>query len=124
MIRSDFTEYIAVIAGILCLSEWTLEVDDCSPSDSDAIAAIAPCRGRKIAWIRLSDGFLNDDPESQRHTIAHELLHCHFAMITHIAEDQIKDHRAWSLAMEYAVDGIADAIAPLLPLPTEHLPKD
>ena len=76
-----------------------------------------PVEGRKYANLRLGECFLVDAAEEQRHTIVHELLHCHLGPMTRMIEAHDGMPPAAMLALEYCVDGLADAIAPLLPLP-------
>jgi len=52
----------------------------------------------------------------------HELIHCHFAT-AHLYADEVLEivsmlaRRAFDLNMEMGIDGMADAIAPFMPLP-------
>jgi hypothetical protein len=111
--------YVRLLADLLHLKDWSFTVMTEGPEGESAIAAINCAEGRKYAHVRLSDNFLCSDPESQRQTLIHELLHCHLAAADHVAGKMIKENfDLFRLHCEYGVDGIADAIAPLLPLPT------
>ena len=118
--RQAFAPYVRDLADRLRLRDWTIYVRDDPPHDGECIASIHCVEGRKVANIRFNDPFLDDSPEDQRHTIVHELLHCHvngawdYAVDTFATEDA---RRAFRRLAETAVDGLADAIAPLLPLP-------
>ena len=109
--------YVRQLADMLRLRDWRVEVSEEGPGASDAIASCAPVQGRKYAVIRLAESFLTDPPADQRHTLTHELLHCHFGPFCRAIESVDAMSAPISLAMEYCVDGLADAIAPLLPMP-------
>lgn len=99
------------------LSDWTLQFDEQHSSDG-TLASINCCRGRKYATIRLCYDFDQKCGEEQRHTIVHELVHCHLAQLWHHVDPDDEDE-AVTLLGEYAVDGLADAIAPLILTPSE-----
>jgi hypothetical protein len=115
--RERWAPYVRQLADLLCLRDWRIEVYEDAPSDSSAIASCQPVTGRKYAAIRLSESFLTDPKTDQRHTLTHELLHCHLGPMTRLLEANEAMPAAVQLAMEYCVDGLADAIAPLLPEP-------
>jgi hypothetical protein len=115
--RQRWAPYVRQLGDILRLKDWRLEVSEEQPSGADAIASCAPVSGRKYAVIRLAECFLTDATAEQRHTLTHELLHCHFAPMMRLLEATESFGAAEKLTMEYFVDGMADAIAPLLPMP-------
>ena len=115
--RERWAPYCRQLADILHLKDWSIDVIEELPSGSDAIASCAPVSGRKYAVIRLAEFFLTDTAAQQRHTLTHELLHCHFAPMMRLMESTDSFGNAEKLTMEYFVDGLADAIAPLLPMP-------
>lgn len=122
--RAEFEPYLRLLADRLHLKDWSFVLRDEAPDSADAIAAINCAEGRKYAWCYLSESFLRSSPEDQRHTLIHELLHCHMAGADHVAARMITEHfQLYRLHCEYAVDGLADALAPLLPLPTFRRPK-
>jgi hypothetical protein len=114
--RQRYLPYLRQIADLLRLRDWRLVILEELPP-ADAIASCAPVEGRKYAVLRFGESFLADTPEEQRHTIAHELLHCHLGPMCRMIEAHEGMPPAARLAMEYCVDGLADAVAPLLPLP-------
>jgi hypothetical protein len=121
--KDDLQRYVRQLADALRLRDWTIEVQD-DPCDDDAHGQIKIAYGRRQAAIWLSRD--NVELEKVRHTVVHELIHCHlepmrwslnnaqevlgsipFGIFAGAAED----------ALELAVDGLADAIAPHMPLP-------
>jgi hypothetical protein len=120
-------KYIAVVANALGLRDWSLRLHDDEPDDKDAQASVATVYGRKIAHVNLGHGFSMLDPEEQRHVIVHELLHVlmdpTWTLVNQALPGQI-GVSAWGVfeaayreRMEHAVDAIAKALAPALPLP-------
>ena len=114
--RQRWAPYVRQLADILRLKDWRIQVLEDLPPEN-ALASCAPVEGRKYANLRLGECFLVDAAEEQRHTIVHELLHCHLGPMTRMIEAHDGMPPAAMLALEYCVDGLADAIAPLLPLP-------
>lgn len=114
----EYGFYVRDLANRLALRDWTfvLEPEHCTPGRN---AEIQPCFGRKHATLRLSNLFLQMPAGLQRHTLVHELMHCHLAelsfYIQHLAFGDAL--RAARIMQEMAVDGLADAMAILLPLP-------
>lgn len=119
--RDEFGAYLKSLANLMRLGHWTLDISDKPPKNADAWASVTCWDGRFGATIYLSDGILTESPEDQRYVAIHELLHCHFAHPDKIAADDMSPVRreAWTLAMEYGVDAIAQAIAPFMPLFSE-----
>ncbi len=115
--RQRWAPYVRQLADTLRLRDWRIEVYEDAPADSTATASVCPVNGRKYAVVRFGESFLTDEPADQRHTIVHELLHCHLGPMCRMIEAHDGLPPAANLAMEYCVDGLADAIAPLLPLP-------
>jgi hypothetical protein len=117
-------EYIRRLADLMRLRDWTIELDPPLADDDSRAGHVVVIYGRKLAQIALRP---TQDAAELRHTIVHELVHCHFepacAMVhTDLEEvlgkaaDQVFWH-AFRRSAEYAVDGLADAIAPLMPYP-------
>lgn len=134
-------KYIRFCANEIGLRDWTFvavfnetaedlrETDD---HDGDVWgAACDPVRGRKVATIYLGKhvitGLIEDgDREDFRQTIAHELVHCHFAALWEVMRIDVREQLSQSTYdmfianaernLEYGVDAVADAVAPRLPL--------
>ncbi len=121
--RHEWVPYVSEIASQLWLSDWTFVITERAPDSCDADAAIECLQGRKYARLFFSEKHLRDSEQDQRHTIVHELIHCHLALAADIANQCIDGDKfpPFRLGMEYAVDGLADAIAPLMPLPSQIL---
>jgi hypothetical protein len=114
--RQRWYPYVRSLADLLRLRDWQFQINEDLPPQ-DAVASCAPVEGRKYAVLRFGESFLTDQPAEQRHTITHELLHCHLGPMCRMLEAESQFPPAARLAMEYCVDGLADAVAPLLPLP-------
>jgi hypothetical protein len=117
--RQRWLPYVRDLADRLHLKDWAFALDDDGPSGSDDAASICCVEGRRIGHIRLSDSFLANIPTVQRHIVTHELIHCHVDAAWSIAVEAMpaEVHPAFRRMAEHAVDGLADAFAPLMPLP-------
>jgi hypothetical protein len=114
--RQKWLPYVRELADLLALKDWQVVVSEEKP-DGDAIASVNCCDGRKLATVKLSEGFFSDSIEDQRQTITHELIHCHLAPFWEAVKRKARHDETLVMLMEYSVDGIADAVGPLLPLP-------
>ncbi|MCL5292552.1 MAG: hypothetical protein M1548_08515 [Actinobacteria bacterium] len=131
MNKSDFNRfcsYVRQIADLLHLKDWRIRIEVDEAEDFDGFMAVVhPIEGRKRARLILCKEWLELSPEDQRHSIVHELVHCHLAGAGDIVRlDLLKNmsqssydifYGGFKRQIEYAVDGLADAVAPLLPLP-------
>jgi hypothetical protein len=123
--RDRWDPYFRVLCDRLSLKDWSFRIDDAGPNNPDAAAAVYCVEGRKFARIDLSDDFLRNTEEKQRHFAVHEVLHLHDAHEGHLlgkmlTPDQFK---LYVLAHEYGHDAIAEAVAVLMPLPSEILDR-
>lgn len=139
----EIERYLRYCANEMGLRDWTFVVeivernalrdtDDFDGDDQVWGAACDPVRGRKYATIKFGvpqiEQLLEGSVEDFRQTVAHELIHCHFAALW----DQLRlDLHSASLLsqpvydvyiasvernLEYGIDAMADVIAPHLPL--------
>jgi hypothetical protein len=115
--RQRWLPYLRDVADRLHLRDWRFVIAEDLPNDRDSIATAWCCYGRKYATLRLNDSFLADNRDEQRNTIVHELVHAHLAPYVRAVETMTNDDKVLRLLMEYSVDGLANAIAPLVPLP-------
>jgi hypothetical protein len=122
--KQRFSAYLRRLADALKLSDWRVEIDDRPPDSGRATAEVECVYGRRYAVVRLSERFLEQSPGEQRNSLVHELIHCHLNPAAAMALDEMGDGGAghFRRMLEYAVDGLADAIAPHMPLPTEDPP--
>lgn len=124
--RRALGRYLRWVANAMGLRDWTITVLH-DPCDEDSLGVCNPTYGRKMADISFPADFRHSvTPEGQRQTVVHELLHCVFAA----EQDHIRIHLPRHLAQstydvfndtyrqmhEYAIDGLADALAPHMPL--------
>lgn len=126
--------YMHKLKNMLKLSHWNITISPEFASD-DALANVSITEWQHTAIITLHKDFRKDSPESLRGTLIHELLHCHLSAMsescqeilksskTHDADDPIINAAITSIEYqgERAIDLIAEAIAPLFPLP--DIPK-
>lgn len=125
--RKALGNYLRTIADLMELRDWHLDLSHGLPDADDAIATCEPIFGRKKAVFRFCDGFENLPREEQRNTVVHELVHCHLAAAQGVAERDMEGvlaaesdrvfFRAFRRNLEYAVDGLANAIAKHMPYP-------
>ena len=115
--RQQWLPYVRQIADSIALKDWPVEIREDPPSTAGAIASVDDSRGRKLAWIHLGDGFFSESRVEQRHTVVHELVHVHLMEYIGAVRRRTDDDALLNEIMEYAVDSLANAIAPLLPLP-------
>lgn len=122
--KTKFGPYLRCLADMMGLRDWTVTVTNEAFDDVNA-KADQPS-GRKIHWVSLGEPFLDSPPEEQRQTLVHELIHAHLAPMHHFLCRELGDGaamEAYRLWMEYAVDGMADEWAKLLPLPAQVRPR-
>lgn len=121
--RLDYQPYFRALADRFGLKDWRIEAVDESPSSPTASLSVICIEGRKWARIRMSEDWLRDTEQAQRHDAVHELIHAHQAHEGHLLQKLLPEEKqdVWRLAHEYTTDSLADAIAPLLPLPSEIL---
>lgn len=114
--------YIRKLADLCGLKDWKVTLEDEHPGDGN-LGACECVYGRKVARVRIAE---HDTIEELRHTIVHELLHCHLdpcrlpiENIRNTLGQSLYDvtHGAFVDFIEYGTDAIASAWAPLLPLP-------
>lgn len=120
----SLARYIARLAVEMGLRDWTFNYHT-EPCEDHALASVDTVYGRKIANVAVCADFDEQTPETQRNAVVHELIHVHFAYERQVVHDLTEHlgnrrgslaHDGYSLAHEYGVDGLADAIAQFYPL--------
>jgi hypothetical protein len=116
--------YIRTLADRLGLRDWTITLCD-EPADSDAWASIKPIEGRKLAELHLCKDWYTLKPETKRHALVHELIHCTHAGAADMVRLDLPRWMGqaaydvffggWRRQMEYMVDGLAEVLGPLMP---------
>lgn len=124
----DWIEYVKPYFG---LTDWTINLS-WTELPPNTFARINTAYGRREATILLGEEFLKSSPESQRETLVHELLHCHFAPLDEYVGDSLPPllgkpawtawETAYDLFEERAIDALAVAVADMgtIPLPPEE----
>lgn len=111
------------------IGDWRVEYSsercaDCD--DGNILACIHPDDRYRAAGLKLADCFWETDRYAQRETLAHELCHLFTARLIDVITKAKKDlpiqvYSLWRSqvndAEEFAVDAMARALAPTLPLP-------
>lgn len=124
-LKPPLYDYVQQLAGLLNLGQWRITISPQAPDD-DALASCRVTSGQQLAAIRISPALIKADPEEQRDTILHELLHVHLWPLGEAVEHAFPAlgtaaagvlEAAHDLAAERATDAIAVAIAPFFPLP-------
>lgn len=121
-------DYVRTLADLLHLKDWRIVVDnEPPPTEPPALAAVKVTPGRKYAIVRFASDWYESAPEELRHTVTHELIHCHIAGMDQAVEGAADVFglpaynlfaNGFNMALEHATDGLADAVAGFLPLPT------
>jgi hypothetical protein len=122
--RAQFVVYFRALADLMGLRDWTVCVGD-DPPDNPHHMANADCAiCRKFVTFSLSEKFLSGTEDEQRATACHELIHAHLAPMHNYLYKTLTDNEweAYQIAMEYAVDGIAQSWASHLPPPSRVVP--
>jgi hypothetical protein len=110
----------------MLLADWEIKLRRDPEPVGGASVVLIP--GRRSARIRLNGRFGSYTRAVQRHSIVHELVHCHLSPLGYHMGRQLHDHPdeeqmrvRWKLGHssheEYAVDQLARIIAPRMPLP-------
>ncbi|WP_422932048.1 hypothetical protein [Singulisphaera sp. PoT] len=119
--RKQFEPYVRHIANLMRLRDWTVSISDEGPGNPDYNARVELIYGRKVLVVYLSNGFLQNSEEEQRHTICHEMTHALFAQMHQYLCNELGGNRfvGYKLLMEYGIDGVADVLSVYLPLPSK-----
>lgn len=138
MTDAEFDElcrYVRWAANAIGLRDWEFYIerqgireDDPELSDESnrTLAFVEAPPGRRFAKVKFCEDFRELDPRHQRHTVVHELVHCHFTPMQHQVEYDLERHLSQQMDdlfsttfrrnLEYGVDAVASVIAENLPL--------
>lgn len=123
--RKALGHYLRWVANEMQLRDWTVQLAHvpCSP---DTDAQIVCREGQKLLTVSVAPHFLELDPEEQRETIVHELVHAHWETCWRMVQRDLADALgkptyyvfadSYRRGMEYGVDALAKTIAPSMPL--------
>lgn len=123
--RRTLRRYVARTAKQMGLRDWEIFVSDDEPSQPNWIAECVNLPGSRVATLRFRSTFRECEDLWQRATVIHELLHCVHAQtqdlvdvhLASVAEEDVHTifNAAYRQANEYAIDGLAVALAPMFP---------
>lgn len=126
--------YVRELADQMNLRDWQIDVSldpDEEPEEAftgdERTACVACATGRRCAFMWVDPSYrAKATPEDFRATVVHELLHIHFHLLREVTARLAFYHprrtalilmSTWDNQMEYPVDALAEAFAPLFPLP-------
>lgn len=125
-VNKKIKRYVRSLADSLGLKDWKIVVSE-PRTDQDNAAEVVVPDGQRFAKLVLHAEWEKWKPEYLRSTIIHELLHCHFEDARNcVAKDPVKIlgkpaatvlYEGFYRGLEHGVDALAEAIAPLFPLP-------
>lgn len=116
-------KYINILAEMLDLGHWDIFLTHESAKD-DTNASIHPVYGRHVAALSVNKGWFSYSREVQRNTILHELLHVVHNRQTEVIRTTHQINAVWTTferETELMVDGLANALEDLFPLPGQDL---
>jgi hypothetical protein len=125
-------EYVAMLAGVLRLSDWEVRIDFDTPADDDAYAMTDRDEAQKTAVLMFGAPFLPLSQADKQQTLVHELVHFHlFDLQAHVGNVMRQAPEAVhaladavvSYEVESSVNTLAGALTRLVPpLPPACLP--
>lgn len=117
----EVEDYVKEVQRVMGLSNWKLHVTN-EATANDAYAETNIGDVGMDCYMKFAEDFYTLEPEQQRETILHEMMHM---WLQHLVSDYEMNLSPESKTLmrrhaERVVDGLACALAPLLPLPTWH----
>lgn len=128
-------DYIRDLADRMALRDWAILVSSDSQSrpddgiDDERCATFRGTLGRRAGCIWVNpEWWIRATPEERRQTAVHELIHAHEhgarAVVIHaltVCPRRTAEvlQAIFDVQMEYAIDTLADVLAPHLPLPPD-----
>lgn len=117
-------KHIAVVMGEMELYDWRITLSR-TPCEDGSYAHISPTYGQRHALLYVADDFARVEAGRANKALVHELLHCHWAIVQWLAEDdtfaRTLGRAAYDLwfsgfrvAHETAIDSVALVLAPHL----------
>lgn len=110
--------YAARLQAKLGLSHWRVWVARDLPPEG-ASMMIEPTDGRRVAMLYVSEGWWDKSAADKRLEMVHEILHLAHHEPDHIVRTEMPEdwpfYNLFHANLERMVDGLAFAIAPLLP---------
>jgi hypothetical protein len=116
--------HIAVLMGEVELYDWRITLSR-TPCEDGSYANISPTYGQRHALLHVAPDFPVIEPSRANKALVHELLHCHWALVQWLVEDdalmRTLGRTAYDLwftgfraAHETAIDSLSLVLAPHL----------
>ena len=124
--QAEIQAYVDLLKPILVLRDWKIMVEHNGAEGDDNAASIRCIYGTRHAYINIGESFDDHTVEQQRHVLVHELIHAHLnrikgAVINVLNQVGRTEYEVGKAQLvdecEYATDSLADALAPLCPMP-------
>lgn len=122
-------ENVRQIADAIGLRDWTINLNYEPPDDTDAMASVSCVYGRRIATISFCSDWWERDPHERHHVIVHELIHVVTNPLNAFLEEALPvliGQPTWQGVYaairqhdEHAVDQLATALSPYMPVMAE-----
>lgn len=107
--RARVGGWLRASADLLGLRDWRIHASP-FPAQSDCLAATHLRHDAEVAWVAVGRDFLAADPDDQRITLTHELLHCHVQPIIRMATELVASElgRRTEAVIETAIDRVQE----------------
>lgn len=119
--RVYLEQWVRRAADRMGLRDWAIQISRHMSGQPNVWAESFLADHREDEWIALGKDFVEREPEAQRWTLVHELIHCHFQPVTRMAERLWENElgarteatidTAVSIVEERCIDRLARAIA-------------
>lgn len=119
-----WSAYIRDLADRMLLRDWGFRI--IRDNEPDGVAAVQLVHGQRWFKIKVAESFLLGEPEYQRETLVHELVHIVTSRVRFHLHRELREHdddamqmlwRVYDFEDEHATDHLSLVIAESMPLP-------
>ena len=125
--KQAFAPYVRRLADLTALKDWHIEIGDGVPDNPTAACSVWMACTQKRAIIQLSEYFLDQPADRQRHYLLHELIHLHVETMWETVRVFLPPgesaQEVMRIQVEYMVDALADAFDEFVPAPDQPGPE-